>query len=83
MRKTRIFQKDAYISIDFLEKELQIVKIKDAVKSNPNLSMVIKTNTGKDKIIYFENPEIIEESGYEAKKMTKIISYFQSFGYKK
>ena len=62
MRKTRIFQKDAYISIDFLEKELQIVKIKDAVKSNPNLSMVIKTNTGKDKKIYFENPEIIEEN---------------------
>ena len=62
MRKTRIFQKDAYISIDFLEKELQIVKIKDAVESNSNLSMVIKTNTGKDKIIYFENPEIIEEN---------------------
>ena len=62
MRKTRIFQKDAYISIDFLEKELQIVKIKDAVKSNSNLSMVIKTNTGKDKIIYFENPEIIEKN---------------------
>ena len=62
MRKTRIFQKDAYISIDFLEKELQIVKIKDADKSDPNLSMVIKTNTGKDKIIYFENPEIIEEN---------------------
>ncbi|MEC7879878.1 MAG: Gfo/Idh/MocA family oxidoreductase [Bacteroidota bacterium] len=62
MRKTRIFQKDAYISIDFLEKELQIVKIKDAVKSNSNLSMVIKTNTGKDKIICFENPEIIEEN---------------------
>jgi predicted dehydrogenase len=62
MRKTRIFQKDAYISIDFLEKELQIVKIKDAVKSNSNLSMVIKTNTGKDKMIYFENPEIIEEN---------------------
>jgi predicted dehydrogenase len=62
MRKTRIFQKDAYISIDFLEKELQIVKIKDAVKSNSNLSMVIKTNRGKDKIIYFENPEIIEEN---------------------
>ena len=48
--------------LDFLEKELQIVKIKDAVKSNSNLSMVIKTNTGKDKMIYFENPEIIEEN---------------------
>ena len=62
MRKTRIFQNDAYISIDFLEKELQIVKIKDADKSNSNLSMVIKTNSGKDKVIYFENPEILEEN---------------------
>lgn len=62
MRKTRIFQKDAYISIDFLEKELQIVKIKDADQSNSNLSMVIKTNSGKDKVIYFENPEILEEN---------------------
>ena len=59
MRKTRIFQKDAYISIDFLEKELQIVKIKDAVKSNSNLSMVIKTNTGKDKmVVLFWSSEI-------------------------
>ena len=62
MRKTRIFQNDAYISIDFLEKELQIVKIKDADKSSSNLSMVIKTNSGKDKVIYFENPEILEEN---------------------
>jgi len=62
MRKTRVFQKDAYISIDFLEKELQIVKIKDADESNSNLSMVLKTNSGKDKVIYFENPEILEEN---------------------
>ena len=62
MRKTRIFQKDAYISIDFLEKELEIVKIKDVDKSNSNLSMVLKTNSGKDKVIYFENPEILEEN---------------------
>ena len=62
MRKTRIFQKDAYISIDFLEKELQIVKIKDVDESDSNLSMVIKSNSGKDKVIYFENPEILEEN---------------------
>ncbi len=62
MRKTRIFQKDAYISIDFLEKELQIVKIKDIDESDSNLSMVIKTDSGKDKVIYFENPEILEEN---------------------
>ena len=29
MRKTRIFQKDAYISIDFLEKKTEIIKLKN------------------------------------------------------
>ena len=32
MRKTRIFQEDAYISINFLEKEFQVVKIRDNIK---------------------------------------------------
>ena len=62
MRKTTIFQKYDYIAIDFLEKELQIVKIKDFDQSKSNLSMVIKTNSGKDKVIYFENPEILQEN---------------------
>ena len=30
MRKTRFFQKDAYISVDFLEKKCEVVKMKDA-----------------------------------------------------
>ena len=30
MRKTRFFQRDAYISVDFLEKKCEVVKMKDA-----------------------------------------------------
>src|SRR5690606_1667204 len=30
MRKSRFFQRDAYISIDFLEKKVEVVKMKDA-----------------------------------------------------
>ncbi|MEM6865454.1 MAG: Gfo/Idh/MocA family oxidoreductase, partial [Bacteroidota bacterium] len=30
MRKSRFFQKDAYISVDFLEKKVEVVKMKDA-----------------------------------------------------
>ncbi|MFT5959503.1 MAG: putative dehydrogenase, partial [Polaribacter sp.] len=35
MRKTRFFQKDAYISVDFLEKKSEIVRMKD-VPNNPD-----------------------------------------------
>lgn len=79
MRKTRIFQEDAYISIDFLEKELQIVKIKDVDESNSNLSMVIKTDSGKDKVIYFENPEILEENSI----LNELESFAESINNKK
>ena len=30
MRKMRIFQKDAYIGIDFLNKKTEIIKLKDS-----------------------------------------------------
>lgn len=57
MRKTRLFQRDAYISIDFLEKEVNVIKLKD-VKGEPDpFSMVIDLGNGKGhKQIYFEKP---------------------------
>ena len=33
MRKSRFFQKDAYISVDFLDKKVEVVKMKDAPES--------------------------------------------------
>jgi predicted dehydrogenase len=59
MRKTRFFQKDAYISVNFLSKESEIVRIKDAPKNLDEFAMVLKNDTGTEKQIYFENPEVI------------------------
>ena len=58
MRKTRFFQKDAYISVDFLEKNVEIVKMKDAPKQPTDFAMILKNAEGKKKQIYFENPKI-------------------------
>ena len=58
MRKTRFFQKDAYISVDFLEKNVEIVKMKDAPKELTDFAMILQNAEGKKKQIYFENPKI-------------------------
>jgi predicted dehydrogenase len=58
MRKTRFFQKDAYISVDFLEKKSEIVRMKD-VPSNPDeFAMILQNAEGVKKQIYFDNPEV-------------------------
>ena len=66
MRKTRIFQDNAYISINFLEKDFQVVKIRDKHTNDNENSLVIKNNLGQEKVIFFENPEIKEINSIEA-----------------
>ena len=58
MRKSRIFQKDAYISVDFLDKKVEVVKMKDAPEHPGDFDMVLQNAEGKSKQIYFKNPEI-------------------------
>ena len=58
MRKSRFFQKDAYISVDFLEKKVEVVKMKDAPESPGDFDMILQNAEGVKKQIYFENPEI-------------------------
>ena len=58
MRKTRFFQKDAYISVDFLEKKCEVVKMKDAPKVPGDFDMVLQNAEGIKKQIYFDNPEV-------------------------
>ena len=61
MRKTRIFQKDAYISIDFLEKKTEIIRMKNLKPSEDLDPLAIVLDLGKSKKrkqIYFESPEI-------------------------
>ena len=58
MRKTRIFQKDAYITVDFLDKVAEIVRMRDEVDESNPLSATITLGDGSEKQITFERPEI-------------------------
>ena len=58
MRKTRIFQKDAYITVDFLDKKAEIFRIHDEVDDSNPLSTTITLGDGSEKQITFEMPEI-------------------------
>lgn len=59
MRKMRLFQQDAYISIDFAEKMTEIMRLKDAQDGDPALTITLDTGAGdQQKAITFERPEI-------------------------
>lgn len=58
MRKSRFFQRDAYISVDFLEKKCEVVRMKDAPEVPGDFDMILQNAEGIRKQIYFENPEI-------------------------
>ncbi len=58
MRKSRFFQRDAYISVDFLEKKVEVVKMKDAPENPGDFDMILQNAEGIKKQIYFENPEV-------------------------
>ena len=58
MRKIRIFQKDAYIGIDFLNKKSEIIKLKDQETDDTNVfTFDIDTLNGK-KSIAISNPQV-------------------------
>lgn len=59
MRKSRFFQKDAYISVDFLEKEMEVVSMQDIEGEPGPFDMVFDMGEGKPvKKIMFDKPDI-------------------------
>ena len=62
MRKSRFFQKNAYISIDYLSKKVEVVKIKDEIKNSDNFPLIFQNAEGEKKQLYFENPSINESN---------------------
>jgi predicted dehydrogenase len=58
MRKTRIFQKDAYITVDFLDKKTEIFRINDEVDKHNPLSTTLTLADGTEKQITFQMPEV-------------------------
>jgi predicted dehydrogenase len=59
MRKSRFFQKDAYISVDYLDKICEVVKMQNAPEIPGEFDMILQNAEGYKKQIYFENPEIL------------------------
>ena len=59
MRKSRFFQKDAYISVDFLEKKSEVVKMKSAPENPDEFAMILQNAEGVKKQIYFDNPAVM------------------------
>lgn len=60
MRKSRFFQRDAYIGVDFLEKTAEMVKMKEVKDETDPFAMIMDLGEGKPKKqLFFEKPEII------------------------
>ncbi len=62
MRKSRFFQKDAYISVDFLEKKCEVVRMKDAPETPGDFDMILQNAEGLKKQIYFSNPDVVQNN---------------------
>ncbi len=68
MRKSRFFQKDAYITVDFLEKKSEIVRMSSLEKEPDDpMAMVIDLGNGKGyRHITFERPDIAPLNAIQA-----------------
>ena len=58
MRKSRFFQKDAYISVDFLDKKAEVIRMKPAPENPSDFDMIIENAEGEKNQIIFEYPNI-------------------------
>lgn len=66
MRKSRFFQKDAYISVDFLKKKTEIVRLKNLVGEAGPLDITIDLGEKGSKIIYFDQPKIEDSNAIKS-----------------
>jgi len=60
MRRMRLFQKNTYITMDFLEKKADIIRLRDVIKEDANalFPLVLDVGEGKPKKrIFIETPE--------------------------
>jgi predicted dehydrogenase len=65
MRKMRLFQKDAYIGIDFLDKKTEVIRLKKDEESEEVFSFDIETPSGSKEIVV-ENPAINQVNAIKA-----------------
>ncbi len=60
MRKSRFFQGDAYVSVDFFENKTELVRMQNAPESPDDFAMIFENSVGEKKQIFFDNPEVKE-----------------------
>ncbi len=72
MRKSRFFQRDAYISVDFLKKELEVVRIEEVPEGETPEGFLLELGPGKgNRQISFDRPEV--------KPLNAILTELESF----
>lgn len=71
MRKSRFFQKDAYIGVDFLTKELEVVRMEDIDGEPDDFDVVFELGNGKpSKRILFDKPDLTESNAIKEELST-------------
>jgi predicted dehydrogenase len=75
MRKSRFFQRDAYVSVDFLMKELEVVQMEDIENTPDDFDIVFDPGNGKvKKRILFNKPNILSTNAIKE----ELISFHDS-----
>ncbi len=75
MRKSRFFQKDAYISVDFLEKKMEVVKMTTLEGEADPFDIVFDLGEGKEKKkIEIFNPELDDTNAIK----DELINFYDS-----
>ena len=66
MRKSRFFQRGAFISVDFLKRSTEVVRLKEVEGDPDPLAVLLELGEGKPtKQIYFENPKVDESNAIQ------------------
>jgi len=75
IRKSRFSQRDAYVSVDFLNKKVEVVRIKNVEGDADPLSITVDPGNGKPlKEIYFDKPNVITSNAIKE----ELISFAKS-----
>ena len=75
MRKSRFFQQDAYISVDFLDNEMEVVSMKDVEGEPGPFDMVFNMGEGKPiKKILFDKPDVTPTNAIK----DELFTFYQS-----
>lgn len=69
MRKMRLFQRDAYIGVDFLEKKTEIIRMKDHTVPQGMMDFPIEIGNGEKKVISVQMPEVAASNAIKMELM--------------